>query len=65
MCAPPVAVPSISSLYTFSDDTHAGQLGGEGFRGAWYALSPAGQRVVMAGGEKPAQGYLISARGRR
>jgi len=44
-------------LYTFTEDTHAGQLGGEGFLGAWYAVSPTGQRVVKAGGEKPAQGY--------
>jgi predicted lipoprotein with Yx(FWY)xxD motif len=35
-------------LYRFSEDTRAGQLGGQGFLGTWFAVSPAGQAVGKA-----------------
>jgi predicted lipoprotein with Yx(FWY)xxD motif len=40
-------------LYTFVKDTKKGQTNGEGltaFGGKWYAISPAGKRVVSSGG---------------
>jgi predicted lipoprotein with Yx(FWY)xxD motif len=40
-------------LYTFKTDTKAGQTNGEGlsaFGAKWYAVSPAGARVVKSGG---------------
>jgi predicted lipoprotein with Yx(FWY)xxD motif len=36
-------------LYTFSEDSRGGQLGGEGFLAVWYAVSPAGRRVSKPG----------------
>jgi predicted lipoprotein with Yx(FWY)xxD motif len=44
-------------LYTFSEDTRGGQLGGEGFLGAWYAVSPSGQKVAGSRGEATVPGY--------
>lgn len=37
-------------LYRFSEDTREGQLGGVGFLGAWFAVSPTGQAVGKAAG---------------
>lgn len=42
-------------LYRFSEDTREGQLGGVGFLGTWFAVSPAGQAVGKASGA--ASGY--------
>ena len=36
-------------LYRFSEDTHPGQLGGVGFLGAWFAVSPTGRALGKAG----------------
>jgi predicted lipoprotein with Yx(FWY)xxD motif len=36
-------------LYTMSADTRPGQLEGEGFGGAWFAVSPTGKAVVAPG----------------
>jgi predicted lipoprotein with Yx(FWY)xxD motif len=43
-------------LYRFSGDTAAGQTSGEGltdFGGAWWAVSPAGNKIVQAGAGGP------------
>jgi predicted lipoprotein with Yx(FWY)xxD motif len=35
-------------LYTYSSDTAAGQTNGQGFGGLWWAVTPAGQKIVPA-----------------
>jgi predicted lipoprotein with Yx(FWY)xxD motif len=42
-------------LYTFSED-RPGQMGGEGFLGVWFAISPSGRPVKQPGASAPA-GY--------
>jgi predicted lipoprotein with Yx(FWY)xxD motif len=44
-------------LYTFSEDTRRGQMGGEGFLGVWFAVSPAGRPVKKPGSAAPSAGY--------
>jgi predicted lipoprotein with Yx(FWY)xxD motif len=44
-------------LYTFSEDTHRGQMGGEGFLGVWFVVSPAGKPVKKPGTTAPPAGY--------
>ena len=44
-------------LYTFSGDTAAGQIGGEGFLGTWFLVSPAGTKVVDPTAAPAAAGY--------
>jgi predicted lipoprotein with Yx(FWY)xxD motif len=44
-------------LYTFSEDTRRGQMGGEGFLGVWFAISPAGRAVKRPGSAAPSAGY--------
>ncbi len=44
-------------LYTFSGDTAGGQLGGEGFLGTWFVVSPGGSRVVDPKAPAQAAGY--------
>jgi predicted lipoprotein with Yx(FWY)xxD motif len=44
-------------LYTFSEDTRRGQMGGEGFLGVWFVISPAGRPVKQPGSASPAAGY--------
>src|ERR1700693_925872 len=43
-------------LYTFSEDTRPGQMGGEGFLGVWFAVSPAGRPVKQPGAAAPSGG---------
>lgn len=44
-------------LYTFSGDTAGGQVGGEGFLGTWFLVSPAGAKVVDPAAAPAAVGY--------
>jgi hypothetical protein len=44
-------------LYTFSEDPRPGQMGGEGFLGAWFVLSRAGRPIRQRGYVAPAAGY--------
>ena len=44
-------------LYSFSEDTRQGQLGGEDFLGTWFVVSPAGQEVVKPGAAAASGGY--------
>jgi predicted lipoprotein with Yx(FWY)xxD motif len=44
-------------LYTFSEDTHRGQMGGEGFLGVWFVVSPAGNPVKKPGTASAPAGY--------
>jgi predicted lipoprotein with Yx(FWY)xxD motif len=44
-------------LYTFSEDTRRGQIGGEGFLGVWFVVSPAGRPVKQPGAAAPSAGY--------
>jgi hypothetical protein len=44
-------------LYTFSGDTRPDQLGGEGFLGEWFAISPNGRPLRRPGTQGSAKGY--------
>jgi predicted lipoprotein with Yx(FWY)xxD motif len=44
-------------LYTFSEDTRSGQMGGEGFLNSWYAISPAGGLIRKPGSASAPAGY--------
>lgn len=44
-------------LYAFSEDTRRGQMGGEGFLGVWFVVSPAGKPIKRPGTAAPAAGY--------
>jgi predicted lipoprotein with Yx(FWY)xxD motif len=44
-------------LYTFSEDTRRGQMGGEGFLGVWFVVSPAGKAIKRPGTGSPSAGY--------
>jgi predicted lipoprotein with Yx(FWY)xxD motif len=44
-------------LYGFSEDTRPGQMGGEGFLGVWFAISPTGRPVKEPGARAPSGGY--------
>jgi predicted lipoprotein with Yx(FWY)xxD motif len=44
-------------LYRFSEDGRRGQMGGEGFLGVWFAISPSGRPVKKPGSAKPSAGY--------
>jgi predicted lipoprotein with Yx(FWY)xxD motif len=44
-------------LYSFSEDTRRGQMGGEGFLGVWFVVSPAGKAIKRAGTASPSAGY--------
>jgi predicted lipoprotein with Yx(FWY)xxD motif len=44
-------------LYTFSEDTRRGQMGGEGFLGVWFVISPAGRSIKRPGSAAPSAGY--------
>jgi predicted lipoprotein with Yx(FWY)xxD motif len=44
-------------LYTFSGDTRTGQLGGEGFLGVWYVVSPAGRQINKPGSASTPPAY--------
>jgi predicted lipoprotein with Yx(FWY)xxD motif len=44
-------------LYTFSEDTRRGQMGGEGFLGVWFVISPAGRTLKKPGSAAPSGGY--------
>jgi predicted lipoprotein with Yx(FWY)xxD motif len=44
-------------LYTFSEDTRRRQIGGEGFLGVWFVVSPAGKPVKKPGSASPSAGY--------
>jgi predicted lipoprotein with Yx(FWY)xxD motif len=44
-------------LYTFSEDTRRGQMGGEGFLGVWFVVSPAGSPIKTRGSARPSAGY--------
>ena len=44
-------------LYTFSGDAAAGQIGGEGFLGTWFLVSPAGAKVIDPAAAPAAAGY--------
>jgi predicted lipoprotein with Yx(FWY)xxD motif len=44
-------------LYTFSEDTRSGQLGGENYLSAWYVISPAGQLIGKPGSVSTPAGY--------
>jgi predicted lipoprotein with Yx(FWY)xxD motif len=37
-------------LYTFSGDSQAGQVNGQGFMGLWWTVSPAGQQIKGSAG---------------
>lgn len=41
-------------LYALTADTRPGQIGGQGFLGSWYAVSPAGHQVGGRRGSPPA-----------
>jgi predicted lipoprotein with Yx(FWY)xxD motif len=44
-------------LYSFSEDTRRGQMGGEGFLGVWFVVSPAGKPIKQPGAASPSSGY--------
>jgi predicted lipoprotein with Yx(FWY)xxD motif len=47
-------------LYTFAEDTKAGDTNGQGvnaFGGLWYALSPTGNQVTASSGKSSGGGY--------
>jgi predicted lipoprotein with Yx(FWY)xxD motif len=44
-------------LYTFSEDRRRGQMGGEGFLGVWFVVSPAGKPIKQPGAASPSGGY--------
>jgi predicted lipoprotein with Yx(FWY)xxD motif len=44
-------------LYTFSEDTRRGQMGGEGFLGVWFVVSPTGKPVKKPGSTSAPAGY--------
>jgi predicted lipoprotein with Yx(FWY)xxD motif len=44
-------------LYSFSEDTRRGQMGGEGFLGVWFVVSPAGKPIKQPGAASPSGGY--------
>jgi predicted lipoprotein with Yx(FWY)xxD motif len=44
-------------LYTFSEDTRRGEMGGEGFLGVWFVVSPAGKPIKQPGAASPSAGY--------
>jgi predicted lipoprotein with Yx(FWY)xxD motif len=44
-------------LYTFSEDTRRGEMGGEGFLGVWFVVSPAGRPIKQPGAASPSGGY--------
>lgn len=44
-------------LYNFSEDTRRGQIGGEGFLGVWFIVSPAGKPIKKPGSTAPSAGY--------
>ena len=44
-------------LYNFSEDNRRGQIGGEGFLGVWFVVSPAGRPVKKPGSAPASAGY--------
>jgi predicted lipoprotein with Yx(FWY)xxD motif len=44
-------------LYRLDADTQPGQMGGEGFLGTWWVVSPGGRRVVAPGVSTKKTGY--------
>ena len=44
-------------LYAMSGDSRPGDTVGEGFLGTWFAVSPAGNRIVARGAKAPPAGY--------
>jgi predicted lipoprotein with Yx(FWY)xxD motif len=44
-------------LYAMSGDSRPGDTVGEGFLGTWFAVSPAGNRIIERGAKAPPAGY--------
>ncbi|MGO4594489.1 hypothetical protein AB4Z18_11780 [Leifsonia sp. 2TAF2] len=44
-------------LYTFAEDTSAGDVTGQGFAGIWWVVEPDGTKIASTSSSTPATGY--------